>query len=114
MPRGSQPGERRGGRQRGVPNKVTLAIKDLALEHGPAAIAEAARLVTKGKTEAVRLRAIEIILDRAYGKATQHVQHAGSVGSYDLTGISDENLRKLEAIVGPLAVAGGDPRGNSA
>ena len=28
MPRGSRPGERRGGRRRGTPNKVTAALKD--------------------------------------------------------------------------------------
>jgi hypothetical protein len=29
--RGSKPGERRGGRQKGVPNKVTGALKDMIL-----------------------------------------------------------------------------------
>ncbi len=31
MPRGSRPGERRGGRQKGTPNKVTRAVKDAIL-----------------------------------------------------------------------------------
>lgn len=30
--RGSKPGERRGGRQKGTPNKVTGALKDMILE----------------------------------------------------------------------------------
>lgn len=30
--RGSKPGERRGGRQRGTPNKVTGALKDMILQ----------------------------------------------------------------------------------
>lgn len=32
MPRGSKPGERRGGRQKGTPNKVTGALKDMILQ----------------------------------------------------------------------------------
>jgi len=32
MPRGSRPGERRGGRKRGTPNKVTGALKDMVLQ----------------------------------------------------------------------------------
>lgn len=31
MARGSRPGERRGGRQKGTPNKVTGALKDMIL-----------------------------------------------------------------------------------
>lgn len=32
MPRGSRPGERRGGRQKGVPNKLTADIKETIIE----------------------------------------------------------------------------------
>lgn len=32
MARGSRPGERRGGRQKGTPNKMTGALKDMVLE----------------------------------------------------------------------------------
>jgi hypothetical protein len=39
--RGSKPGERRGGRQKGTPNKTTAEIRELAQAHGPDAIAEA-------------------------------------------------------------------------
>lgn len=31
MPRGSKPGERRGGRQRGTPNKNTSQLRDMIL-----------------------------------------------------------------------------------
>jgi hypothetical protein len=56
MPRGSAPGERRGGRAKGTPNKVTLEVKALASQHGPQAIQELARLAGlieggKGKAE---------------------------------------------------------------
>ena len=32
MPRGSQPGERRGGRQKGTPNRRTTILRELALD----------------------------------------------------------------------------------
>lgn len=73
--KGSAPGERRGGRQKGTPNKVSLEIRDLARAYGPDAIAELARLAgLKGngsENEQVRVSAIKELLDRGYGKATQ-------------------------------------------
>jgi hypothetical protein len=38
---GSKPGERRGGRQKGTPNKATADIKALAQEHTEAAMKDA-------------------------------------------------------------------------
>jgi hypothetical protein len=32
LPRGSQPGERRGGRQKGTPNRRTTILRDLAID----------------------------------------------------------------------------------
>ena len=32
MPRGSKPGERRGGRAKGTPNKLTASLKDMILQ----------------------------------------------------------------------------------
>jgi len=79
--RGSAPGERRGGRQKGTPNKVTVEIKEMARAYGPAAIAELARLagLTKAEgseNEGTRVAAIKELIDRGYGKAAQI--HAGS------------------------------------
>ncbi len=80
MPRGSKPGERRGGRQKGTPNKATSEIKDVARKYGPAAIAEAAKLAGlvnggegKADSEAARVSALNILLDRGYGKPSQVV-----------------------------------------
>lgn len=81
MPSGSKPGERRGGRKRGTPNKATAEVKDLAKQHGPAAIREAARLATGAESEAARVAAINLILDRAYGKPTQAMEHSGPDGA---------------------------------
>lgn len=82
-PRGSNPGERRGGRKAGVPNKATGEVRDLARIYGPDAIKAAAKLAglvldkeTRAPdgmaiSEQARIAALGMILDRAYGRATQ-------------------------------------------
>lgn len=71
MPRGAKPGERRGGRKAGTPNKATAEIKALAAQHAPAIVKELVRLATKAKNEATRVAAGKELLDRAFGKAPQ-------------------------------------------
>jgi len=80
--RGSKPGERRGGRQAGTPNKATAEIKEAAREFGPAAIARLAELSglmpgTPGaESEQTQLGAMRELLDRGYGKAAQAITGA--------------------------------------
>ena len=66
---GSNPGERRGGRKPGVPNKATAEIRRLAREHGPGAIQELARLSKEAQSEQARISACNALLDRAYGRS---------------------------------------------
>jgi hypothetical protein len=66
---GSKPGERRGGRKAGVPNKATAEIRLLAREHGPEAIAELARLAKEAQSEQARISACNALIDRAYGRS---------------------------------------------
>lgn len=94
MPRGSKPGERRGGRQRGTLNRVTREIRALARVYGPAAIEEAAKLAGlsdggkfKAGSEQAQIAAINIILDRAYGKAAQPHTGEGGEGAMQLQGL---------------------------
>jgi hypothetical protein len=61
-------GRKTGGRKAGTPNKATADIKALAQAAAPAAFAKVVRLASSAKSEQVQLKAIEIILDRAYGK----------------------------------------------
>ncbi len=42
--------------------------------------------------------------------ATKH-EHKGAIGTYDLTKLSDDELTRLETILGPLAYDGGDQGG---
>jgi hypothetical protein len=48
-------------------------------------------------------------MDGAY--APTKLKHSGSIGTYDLTKVTDEQLDHLESILGPLADLDGDPSG---
>jgi hypothetical protein len=72
--RGSKPGERRGGRQKGTPNKVTADVRELAQAFGPDAINCLSEIMMdKAQPAAARVSASKEILDRAYGKSPQPV-----------------------------------------
>lgn len=83
---GAKPGERRGGRQRGTPNKATaeakvaLEVLALAREHTPAALAALVHVATNGESEAARVAAAVAILDRGYGRPRQALEHGGADG----------------------------------
>ena len=66
-------GRKTGGRSKGTPNKATAEVKDLAREHGPAAIAKLRAIMDKGASEQAQVAAAKELLDRAYGKATQTI-----------------------------------------
>lgn len=53
----------------------------------------------------------EVARGKASGLHVEHHKHSGAIGTYDLTTIPDDKLDALEAILGPLAHAGGDPGG---
>lgn len=69
---GSKPGERRGGRQKGTPNKATRDIRELAQKHGPAAIQKAVSLMENAESEDTQLRAAMFLAERGYGKAKEY------------------------------------------
>ncbi len=83
-----------GGRQKGSLNKATKDVKEAAAEHGPAAIKRVAELM-ESSIEQVSLAACREILDRAYGKATQHTE--AEVSIYDSL-----SLEEKEALLGAL------------
>ncbi len=102
---GSAPGERRGGRKKGTPNKVDKDIKAAFREHGPALVAALIKL-TKSKDENVQLKSLQICLDRGYGKATQHIEAEISV--YDRL-----SLEEKEALLELLDALDVDQKGTS-
>jgi hypothetical protein len=89
--RGSKPGERRGGREAGTPNRATVEVKVLAQKYGTEAIQEAVRIMRKAKSEAARLSAITLILDRAYGRVAQ-ASHKGIEGQTIIFRVDEVDL----------------------
>jgi hypothetical protein len=55
-------------------------FRALVSRHGPDAIAELARLSTSATPDSTRLSAIGMLLDRAYGKPKQTLEHSGEDG----------------------------------
>jgi hypothetical protein len=101
LPRGSKPGERRGGRNPGTPNKATRDIRELAQAHSTEAVQELAKLAglvkgTKGaESEQARIGALKELLDRGHGKATQAVDL--NVQQRDIETLSDAELERIAA-----------------
>lgn len=70
--RGSKPGEHRGGRAKGVPNKATASIRDAARKYTTQAIATLVEVMGDDKQPApARVSAANALLDRGYGKPSQ-------------------------------------------
>ena len=59
---------------------TTPQSRALISQHGPDAIAELARLSTAASTDSAKLTAIGMLLDRAYGKPKQTLEHTGEDG----------------------------------
>lgn len=76
------------GRKKGVPNKVTADVRALAQKYGPDAILGLAILagiekaqkrlptIKPATNETAQGMAMDKLLDRAYGKATQPLEHS--------------------------------------
>lgn len=79
---GKRPGA---GRPRGARNKVTAEVKaavaELAKPHAHMAIETLVSICRDGESDAARVSAAQAILDRAYGKPVQAVEHGGSADS---------------------------------
>lgn len=70
--RGSKPGERRGGRKPGTPNKVTATLKEYAAPYTAEAIDGLVALARNNKTPAAaRVAAWREVLDRGAGRPHQ-------------------------------------------
>lgn len=67
--RGSKPGERRGGRKAGTPNKATASIREAARAYTEEAILTLAEVMRDTEQPAkARVSAANALLDRGYGK----------------------------------------------
>jgi hypothetical protein len=78
---GSKPGERRGGRKPGTPNKVTAELAGLARVHTPDALAALVVVMNDpAAPAAARVSAANALLDRGHGKPRQALEHGGTDG----------------------------------
>lgn len=50
---------------------------------------------------------------KLHGKLIERKHHTGTIGTYDLSKVTDEQLDHLESILGPLADTGGDQSGET-
>ena len=81
MARGSKPGEHRGGRTKGIPNKATTEIKSIAQQYTAKGVEELAilgGLIEKegrkaSESDQVRVAAIKELFDRAHGRPSQAI-----------------------------------------
>ena len=77
---GSKPGERRGGRQKGTPNKSTSELKAYAQQFTQEAIDTAVTLMRSAESDATRIAAVNVVLERGHGKPRQEIEHSGNIG----------------------------------
>ena len=78
--RGSKPGERRGGRQKGTRNKATADIMAMAGKHTPEALKTLVSVMQSSDSDAARVTAAKELLDRGHGKSPQPQTGEGGKG----------------------------------
>jgi hypothetical protein len=108
------------GRPKGMRNKATREIKMLAQKYGPDIIKRLAK-IAKSEDHKDQIRAMEVLLDRGYGKATQAHEHSGPDGGpiehMDVTNLTDAELDAFETLAGKAAAGEraveGDPGGEN-
>lgn len=89
-------GRKTGGRVKGSTNLITRDIKALAAEHTDVALRTLAEIAATGESEAARVSAATALLDRAYGKPRQEIEHSGTIGR----GVNEMSEDDLIAIAG--------------
>jgi hypothetical protein len=100
------------GRANTLTRKQKRTLTDIARTHTEEAVKTLVSVMKdKSAPPAAKVSASNSLLDRAWGKPSQAVHHSGSVGTYDLSKLSDDELDRLETILGPLAFDGGDQGG---
>lgn len=73
------PAPRGRGRPKGAHNKITADVKAVAQQYTEQAIKVLADIMVNGESEAARVSAVNSLLDRAYGKAPQAIEHTGEI-----------------------------------
>ena len=106
-------GKKTGGRQKGTPNKATARREREIAKAGDTPLEYMLKVMRDAKADSSRRDDMaKAAAPYVHPKLTS-MQHKGSIGTYDLTKMSDDELDRLESILGPLALADGDTSGES-
>jgi hypothetical protein len=112
----SRGGRREGaGRRAGVPNKASQERQKKVAESGITPLDYMLKVMRDSKADASRRDEMAKAAAPYVHPKLASTQHTGPGGgpiqTMDITKLSDDDLDKLEAILGPLAIAGGDQGG---
>lgn len=91
--------------QKKVAKRSEITVESLAREF------EEARVLAKKQGQASAMVAATTGKGKLSGHLVERHRHSGAIGTYDLTKLTDDDLDRLEQILGPLANDGGDPGG---
>lgn len=94
----------RAGQQK-VAKKAEVTVDSLMAE-----LEQARKLALKEKQASAAVTAT-MGKGKLAGLLVDKHKHSGAIGNYDLSKLSDNELDRLEQILGPLADDGGDPGG---
>jgi hypothetical protein len=104
-------GIKTGGRKKGVPNKVTLRREKEIAASGLTPLEYMLAVMRNPRADPARRDDMAKAAAPFVHPKLASVDHRGRIGVYDLSRATDEQLDRLEAILSPLADAGGDPGG---
>ena len=113
----SQP-KKRGGRRPGQRNKATLEIQAAAKVYAGDAIRALVYVARKGKSEAARVSAATVLLERGYGRPRQSVEMSGPNGQpiqvADPNAVRERFDRRITGLAARLVPGGsvGEPHHN--
>lgn len=95
---GSRVGKKKGGRQKGTPNKITAEVKSLAQNYGSEAIDVLVELMRSDEASETRRGAANDLLNRGYGRPAQQTNLAGHDGGpLDLSSMGVTELEAMAA-----------------
>ena len=87
-------GQRYGGRQKGVSNKIGREVRELAQKFGPASIKGLIDIAQdENEPTAARVSAYKEVLDRGYGESAQPVTGEGGEGPVEMS------VTKIERVI---------------
>lgn len=93
--------------QKKVAKKAEVTVDSLMAE-----LEEARKLALKEKQASAAVTAT-MGKGKLAGLLVEKHKHSGAISTYDMKNLSDDDLDRLEQILGPLADAGGDSSGAS-